>query len=154
MDYIHYETQKELISQVKIVNKQPYVNTAIYRIELNDLKNNDMLSVSTEFEATQDNLYVVQIGSYVILSEYNDCSSGIIIANHNGFNITQEIHHGVAVHFRQFLLSEDLMGTRYLCTMIYPASLLAKDNDYLKIESNTGHLDVNIFKNTFDSKVN
>lgn len=147
MDFpMHYETQQELVSEVKIESKQPYVNTAVYRIELPELKQADIINVSTEFEATQDNLYVVQIGSYVVLSDNYDCFDGIIISNHNGFNITQEIHHGVAVHFRQYLLEQDLIGEHYLCTMIYPASLLAKQNDYLKIEKGCGHLDVNIFR--------
>jgi len=148
MDYTidHYETDKELIPYVRIVNRQPYVNYAIYRLEIPDLRKDDILSISTEFESTQNNGYVVQIASYVILSPYDNCTDGIIISKHNGFNITHEIHHGVSVKFRQFLIKEDLPGINYLCTMIYPASMLAKHNDYLKIEQNSGHLDAIVFK--------
>ena len=142
----YYETQQELVSFVKIVNKQPYINYIIYRVELTDLRKDDILSVSTEFETTQDNNYVVQIGSYVILSDDYNCSTGIIIAKHNGFNINHEIHHGVSVHFRQFLIKEDLEGVHYLCTMLYPASMAAKSNDYLKIEKDGGHLDAVLYR--------
>lgn len=34
----HYETDKELVPYVRIVNKQPYINYAIYRLELPDVK--------------------------------------------------------------------------------------------------------------------
>jgi hypothetical protein len=141
----YYQTETELVQFVKIEQRQPYVNTAIYRLKLADLKKDDILSISTEFETTQDNGYVVQIGSYVVLSDYENCQTGLFIIKHNGFNINHEIHHGVPVHFRQYLIKEDMPGIHYLCTMLYPASKLAKSNDYLKIEQDSGHLDVMIY---------
>lgn len=146
MDYpIYQETLKELVQYVKIEKGIPYVNTAIFRLPLEDLQKDDVLHVTSEFEVTQNNKFVVQVASYIILSPNSDCQGGIIIARHNGYNITHEIHHGQTTRARQYLVKEDMPGIRYLCTMIYPASVLSK-GEYLTIEQRTGHLDALIYR--------
>lgn len=145
-DIQHYETTKELLNNIIIESViKDYQLHVLYSIPIQNIYKDDIVSISTEFEVTQNNAYMTMIGSYVILSDAPYSPKGDYVVQPNGFNLDNRLHHAVPMHHRQFKANKDYLGTYYLNVVIYSSSTDAKNGDVLKIEQNYGHLDAVIF---------
>lgn len=145
-DIQHYETTKELMSNIPIECVVRDYNTHIlYSLKVKNIHKNDIISLSSEFEITQNNPYMVMIGSYIIITDMPYSAIGDYIVSPNGFNLDNKIHHAVPTHNRNYKSTRDYLGTYYINLVIYSASTDALKNDTLLIEKNYGHLDAIIY---------
>ena len=146
----HYETKNEIIQKLGIVNKHPYQPEILYEIEVEDLKKGDIISLTSAYEFTNNNRFEVMISSIVTISEDPKDPWGRTLDEGRGYNLTNVMHHGIAVHNRQIKLEVDYPGKSYIKTTVIAASQFARSNmvDSLFVEKGHGHLDAIIYKNT------
>lgn len=140
---IHYDTKIELIHQLTISDRMYYYPRILYSIEIDDLKENDILSVTSAYEVTNEHKFDVMIASNISFTQYIAEPSGMILDESRGYNISHAMHHAVMTHTRQFKLTRDYPGKNFINTVLWSASPMANKNlrDTLVIDKGYGHLD-------------
>lgn len=113
----------------------------IYSVCIPEIKKDNVVSITTAFEATNNYSYNVMIGSCIQLCNSSDSVEGINIDVPNAFNISPAMHHGVINRARQFKATQDYYN-QCVNVVAWASSLGAKLNDKLVIEKDYGHLDV------------
>ena len=132
---------QDIIEHIEYLQINPVVEQVLYSVKIPEIKQGDVLKVSTEFEATNDNAFNVMIGAKIILADSNKKTKGELIDQANGFNVTQNMHHGVVSKSRTWK-AESTYNDKYVNVVIWSLSVNAFPNDRLKIEKGYGHLDV------------
>lgn len=141
---IHYEDLTEKVSSVPLDTGVPYRKYVLYSVYVPEIKKDEILYITSEFEATNDNDVNLMIASEIKLCSASWDTVGIILDPNNGFNISPLMHHGVTSRARIYKATQDYYN-KYVNVIIWTASSAAKDYHRLKIEPTYGHLDVTIF---------
>jgi len=136
-----YEDKIEKLSYIPLDTGLPFKKYVLFTIYLKELKKDDVLLITSEFEVTNNTNINLMIASTIELCDSENSTNGIIVDPNNGFNINPQQHHGVTVKSRLFKINKD-MTDKYMNVIIWTASSAATSQDYLKIEPNYGHLDV------------
>jgi hypothetical protein len=138
----------EKIGHIPISSKgAPYLYYVLFSQQLTDLQIGDILVVLTEWEATNEHPTNVMMASYVTLADTakdTTKSANREITEANGFNITDNMHHGVGSKVGTYVVPSALTGTKYVNVVVYAATdwdQLSSD-DTLKIEQDYGRLSV------------
>lgn len=151
MDYSieQYETRNEQIQELIITQSMKYIPKILYSLEVYDLHQGDILSVTSAYEVTNENFFTTMIASNISLSSQGQYTSGTILDESRGYNVTKIMHHGIVTHARQIMLTQDYPGLNYINTVLWAASWDANKNltDRLHVEKGYGHLDVIVYKN-------
>lgn len=133
----------EAVSTLDIYNQTQVV---IYSVLVEHISQNDIVHLTSQFEATNPYAYNVMIGSLVILADNNTATTGVVLDTATSFNITQNMHHGVVIKTRNWQAPQDY-DHKYVNVIGYAASDISSPGDLLIIEQNYGHLDVVIASN-------
>ncbi|MCX6191049.1 MAG: hypothetical protein NT109_02075 [Flavobacteriia bacterium] len=143
----HYNSgnSSELIATLPITPSSPYQKMVIYSIPIANLNTNDILQASCEFEVTNPYTYNVMIASQIILANNPTDITGIEITEANGFNVDQNMHHGVVIKTGTLTCSANY-PMKYVNVIGYSASTQALANHNLIIEQDYGRLSVLVFK--------
>jgi len=136
----------EKVEYIPLDTWVPYREYVLYSTKVENLQENDLLSITTEFEVTNNTGINLMIASSVKLCDSATSVKGNILISANGFNVSPSMHHGVMTHARQIKLNKDY-GDKYVNVIIVAASTDAKPIHRLKIEKEYGHLDIMVFKN-------
>lgn len=140
-----YETKKELIQYIALDTWSPYTKRVLYSLPIEEIKKDDILSVTTEFEVTNNAGMNLMIASSVNLCDSPTQIECPQISEANGFNISPQMHHGVVTHSRQLKIDNGA-PYKYVNVVIWAASDAAKPSSVLNIEKGYGHLDVLVHK--------
>lgn len=132
---------QDLNEHIDFLQINPIIEQVIYSVKIPKINKNDVLQITTEFEATNNYDFNVMIGAKIILADSDKDTNGIVIDQSNGFNITKKMHHGVFCKARNWLATSNYKN-KYLSVVIWGISVNAQNFDNLKIEKHYGHLDV------------
>lgn len=135
---LFYESLTELSHNISIYSIEKKV---IYSVYIQEIKSDDILSITSEFEVTNNHSYNAMIGSSVILTDCYQCVEGITLDLPNAYNVSPSMHHGVIIKARQFK-SKNEYHDKFINVIAWSAADKSKNGDYLIIEKNYGHLDV------------
>lgn len=143
----HYNSgnSSELVASLPITTSSPYQKMVIYSIPIADLKINDIIQASCEFEVTNPYIYNVMIASQIILANNPGDVTGIEITEANGFNVDKNMHHGVVVKSGTLSCAANY-PLKYVNVIGYSASTQAQANNTLIVEQDYGRLSVLVFK--------
>jgi hypothetical protein len=145
MEHYNSGNSSELVASLPITTSSPYQKKVIYSIPISDLKTNDILQAYCEFEVTNPYTYNVMIASQIVLANNPTDVTGIEITEANGFNVDQNMHHGVVVKTGTHACSANY-AMKYVNVIGYSASTQALVNHTLTVEQDYGRLSVLVFK--------
>lgn len=132
---------QDINEHIECLQINPVVEQVLYSVKVPEIKQGDVLQVTSEFEITNDFTYNVMIGAKIILADSSKNTNGALIDQANGFNVTPNMHHGVVSKSRTWK-AESTYNDKYVNVVIWSLSVNAFSNDKLKIEKGYGHLDV------------
>jgi hypothetical protein len=135
---LFYESLKELVTTLNIQTNQQVV---IYSVNIPILNANDVLTITSTFECTNNYKYNAQIGSYIVLATLPNSINGTRIDPANAWNITPGMHHGVVVKARSYKVYTQMFNS-YINVVGYSSADAAKPGQTLTVEQGYGHLDV------------
>jgi hypothetical protein len=137
-DIQHYETNVELVDYIPVDKIFPYRRFKLYSLDIESIKKDSILNVTSQFEVTNDTSLNLMVGSVVEFCDvYEVC---LEITKPVAFNITPAMHHGVITHNRNYKFDQDYTKGN-LNIMVWSASSRANEDTQLKIEQDYGHLD-------------
>lgn len=128
----------ENVTQLDIYNVTKQV---IYSVPVDAINIDDVLQITSEFEATNPYTYNVMIGSWIVLADSPTATTGTLLDPANAYNITPGNHHGVITKARNWKASSSYTG-KYVNVVGWAASVNATPGQMLTIEQSYGHLDV------------
>jgi hypothetical protein len=144
----HIEYAQDLenkLSSIKLDTWSPYTRHVLLSVELTDLKEGDFLIISSEHQVTNDTGINLQNSSLVILGETPASTLGDVVIRPKGYNIDQQMHHGIITHSRTYRVSKSYAKV-YLNLVVYAASDAAKPEHTLRYDRGQSHLDVVVIK--------
>lgn len=135
---------QDISEHINYLQINPLIEQIIYSVKVSEIKKGDVLHVTTEFEATNQNAFNVMIGTKIILTGNENDTSGTLIDQANGFNITPNMHHGVISKSRNWK-AKSTYENKYVNVVLWALSDNALPQNQLIIEKGYGHLDVIIY---------
>lgn len=122
----------------------PYPKTNIYCVDLGTLPQvGETLLASSDVEVTNDVGYKVYFNTQIVLADSCTADTGTEITEANGYNLTYDMHHGVAS--KSGILTVTTPTARhYVLLQAYAKGLSTKwrSGDRLTVESDFGRLAV------------
>lgn len=145
----YYETQTELLSLLPI-GRQAVGFRVIYSIPLPDIKEGDLLTITSTSEVTLRNVPTVFLAGYIMLGiSKSDTTQGILVTKRAGIDVLRGNEHQTMPMNKQFIVPALKPGVSYsLNYILYTATGFPLITPYLKIEQGYGHLDVIHYKRT------
>jgi hypothetical protein len=138
---IYLQDTTENVTQLDIYTQAKAV---IYSVYVPQINADDVVQITSTFEATNPYTYNAMIGSWIILADSATNTLGTLIDPANSFNITPNAHHGVVVKARQWKAPSSYTG-KYINVVAWSGSVNALSGHKLTIEQGYGHLDVVIY---------
>lgn len=117
----------------------------VFSVPIGDLPLGAALSVAAEYEATNPLGYNVMVASYLILADSPTATTGVEIAEANGFNITANMHHGIITKVGALVVTEATPAA-YVNLVSYAASSAATPGATLRVEQDYGRLSVLVWR--------
>ena len=133
------------LSSIHLDTWSPYTRHVLLSVELNDWRAGDLLIISSEHQVTNDTGINLQNSSLMILGESAKATVGDIVIQPKGYNIDQQMHHGIITHSRTYRVSKSYAKV-YLNLVVYAASDIAKPTHTLRYDRGQSHLDVIVVK--------
>lgn len=128
----------EHVTKLDVFNVKQEV---VYSVPIASITAGDVLRISAEMEATNNNQFNVMIGSSIVLADSPYAVQGTLIDAANSYNITPDMHHGVVVKCRNWKSKFDYQF-KFVNLVAWGAADYAVASTTLKIEQNYGHIDV------------
>lgn len=124
--------------------RENYLYLALFSVRM-DLRGGDILEVFAECEVTNDNIYAVQMGSVIAISDQEtDMRQAVVDGNYicglTGMNVTNEIHHLMTTRAGSLTIPSGLSGSKWIHFIGFAISDGRTPGDYLIFER--GHLSV------------
>lgn len=115
----------------------------VYSVPIANIKAGDVLRITSEMEATNNNQFNVMIGSSIVLADSPYVVKGTLIDAANAYNITPGMHHGIVTKARNWQ-AQSSYSNKYLNLVAWAASVNSILGQVLIIEQRYGHLDAYI----------
>ena len=144
----HIEYAQDLenkLSSIKLDTWSPYTKHVLLSVQLNDLKEGDLLIISSEHQVTNNSGINLMNSSLIILGETESSTVGDVVIAPKGYNIDTQMHHGIITHSRTFRVNKAYSQV-HLNLVVYAASDIAKPHHMLRYDKGQSHLDVMVLK--------
>ena len=135
----------ELVSSIPAVNYGSGPNppgNRIAHVYLPGCKSGDVLDIDAAFEVTNDLNTNVELVWWLVLSSSFTGVSGEQITFPKGYNVTANMHHGMAIDSNKF--SVPLNGDYWIVVSAYAGG----PGGNITVEQNAGHMSVTRYRNS------
>lgn len=114
----------------------------LYSIQVPNIQQNEILVITSEFQASNMHWYNAGLYSVLILADSPTAVTGQTISPANGYDLSPEMHHGIRDKSGMFRSSTTYGPYKYINLVVYSMSMNASYEDTLTIDSGYGKMNV------------
>lgn len=138
------DNKAERVEYLYPTAKPPFNKRVIYSCRLDDLKANDILSITCHGQVTNDVGYNMMFCWLLVLGDSSLATTGIELTEAKGTNVTPLMHHFAFSDFAHYQSAGDMKSV-HINLVAYCASTASKDHDKLNVDQDYGRMSVLVF---------